>query len=329
MIFVAACLLASTHTADPLALHCTIPLEGVTGRIDHLAYDPESKRLFVAALGNGSVEVIDLEKGERVKSITSLAEPQGAAYVPGLHGVVVASGGDGSVRWFDGASLAERARKSAGDDADNVRYVDDTSHVIVGWGSGELAILDAKTLDKKTSVALPAHPESFQIFASGKRALVNVPGAGKDGEGAIAAIDLVKNEVTATYGIHGAASNFPMAIDSKRGRAFVGCRKPAKLAILDLEKGDVLALLDCVGDADDLFVDAETGNVLVIGGEGRIDVFSPKGEKDVRYERVASVATLVGARTGLLVPSRHALYLAAPKRDDHPAQIREYLLSSR
>ena len=47
----------------PLVLERTIALKGVTGRIDHLAVDLARKRLFVAELGNGTVDVIDLAAG--------------------------------------------------------------------------------------------------------------------------------------------------------------------------------------------------------------------------------------------------------------------------
>src|SRR3989442_9678373 len=37
-----------------------IPLPAVKGRIDHISVDLRGKRLFLAALGNGTMEVIDL-----------------------------------------------------------------------------------------------------------------------------------------------------------------------------------------------------------------------------------------------------------------------------
>ena len=55
---------------------------GVEGRIDHFAFDPAGERLFVCALGNNTVEVLDLRKGERVHSITGLGAPQGVGYAP-------------------------------------------------------------------------------------------------------------------------------------------------------------------------------------------------------------------------------------------------------
>ena len=46
--------------AEPLRFVDTIPLPGVEGRIDHMALDIAGQRLFVAALGNNTVEVVDL-----------------------------------------------------------------------------------------------------------------------------------------------------------------------------------------------------------------------------------------------------------------------------
>src|SRR4051812_39963124 len=113
------------HVGDPgPTLARTIALPGVQGRIDHLACDPKGERLFIAALGNGSLEFVDLVKGERVKSVPGLKEPQGVAFVPGpgAPSVAVACGGDGTLHLYDATTLEEKAHVSAGEDADNVRF---------------------------------------------------------------------------------------------------------------------------------------------------------------------------------------------------------------
>jgi hypothetical protein len=69
----------------------------VVGRIDHLAYDARRGRVFVAELGNGTVEGVDLATGRVIGRIGGLKEPQGLAFLPGRDELAVASGGDGSV----------------------------------------------------------------------------------------------------------------------------------------------------------------------------------------------------------------------------------------
>jgi hypothetical protein len=50
----------SAQEKEALKLVQTIPLPGVTGRLDHMGVDLEKKRLFVAAVANNTLEVVDL-----------------------------------------------------------------------------------------------------------------------------------------------------------------------------------------------------------------------------------------------------------------------------
>jgi len=60
----------------------TIPLDGVEGRFDHFSLDARGQRLFVAALGNDTVEVVDLTAGKVTQHIKDLRAPQGIAFAP-------------------------------------------------------------------------------------------------------------------------------------------------------------------------------------------------------------------------------------------------------
>src|SRR5947208_2909165 len=65
--FALTCLVAmAARAAEPTTLKLvkTIGLPDVKGRLDHLAIDVKGQRLFVAALGNNTVEVFDLKAGK-------------------------------------------------------------------------------------------------------------------------------------------------------------------------------------------------------------------------------------------------------------------------
>jgi DNA-binding beta-propeller fold protein YncE len=64
----------------------------VEGRFDHFTADLKRGRLYLAALGNDTLEVLDLRTGKRLKSLTGEQEPQGVAYAPDLDRVVVGNG---------------------------------------------------------------------------------------------------------------------------------------------------------------------------------------------------------------------------------------------
>ena len=159
--------------AGPLRLEKEIPLPSVEGRIDHFSADDTGERLFIAALGNSSVEIVDLRKGERTAEIKGLEEPQGVYYDSKIARLYVATGGDGKLRVYDGESLVLQGTLEFGNDADNVRYDQKTGDIWVGYGNG-IAIVNS-TGQKVGSIALGSYPESFQFEETGNRVYVNVP----------------------------------------------------------------------------------------------------------------------------------------------------------
>jgi hypothetical protein len=82
----------------PLVLETTIPLPNVGGRIDHLAVDLVRKRLFIAEVGNNTLDAIDLATQKPVHRIAGLDEPQGVVYLPEPDLIAIGNGGDGAVR---------------------------------------------------------------------------------------------------------------------------------------------------------------------------------------------------------------------------------------
>ena len=83
---------AHAQEGMPLRLVQAIPLPHVEGRIDHLAADLYGQRLFVAALGNNTLEVLDLTAGTHLHTITGLHEPQGVVFLPESNTIVVTNG---------------------------------------------------------------------------------------------------------------------------------------------------------------------------------------------------------------------------------------------
>jgi DNA-binding beta-propeller fold protein YncE len=144
----------------------------------HMVVDLARHHLFVAALGNDSLAVVDLEAQRLDRMIGELSKPQGVGYDPATDTLYVANAGDGSVRLFKGSDLLPSGRIELGSDADNIRVDSRARRVLIGHGEGELAIIDAATHDKIASAPLKAHPESFQLDANTGRIFVNVPKAG-------------------------------------------------------------------------------------------------------------------------------------------------------
>jgi YVTN family beta-propeller protein len=294
----------------------TIELLRVEGRIDHLSVDLDGRRLFVAALGNNSLEVVDLTGMKVIRSVSGLDEPQGIRHLPPVRRVVVANGGDGTAKFFDAGTFAVTNTAKLSGDADNVRYDAKAGRVYVGYGNGALAILDT---DGKVlgNIPLAGHPESFQLESAGSRIFVNVPSAGQ-----IAVVDRDKRTVVTTWPVTAARANYPMALDEPNHRLFIGCRNPARLLVYDTESGRFVTGVEVVGDTDDLFYDAAKRRIYVAGGEGFITVLEQQDAD--RYVVSQRLATAAGARTALFVPELARLFLAVPHRGSQRAEIRVY-----
>ncbi len=289
-----------------------------------MALDSQGARLFVAALGNNTVEVIDLKAGNRTDEIENLKEPQGVVYVPEDNKLLVSNGGGTSLDVYDGQSLKLLDQVELGEDADNVRYDPATKGVYVGYGTGNssaLGVVDVDTGTKVADIKLSGHPESFQLERSGKRIFVNVPTSGQ-----VEVVDREKGDVVDTWPMENAAENFPMALDEPNHRLFIGARSPATLLILDTDTGKLVTSLDSSGDADDIFYDATNKRVYVSGGEGAISVFEQANPDN--YRLIGKVDTAKGARTSLFVPDSGTLYVAVPHNGSQQAEVRVFQTES-
>jgi DNA-binding beta-propeller fold protein YncE len=304
--------------AKPLVLTEAIPTPGVQGRFDHFGFDGKNQ-LFVAALGNNTVEVIDISARVRVHSIAGIPNPQGVAYAPDAKKLFAASS-KGKLRIYDGTNFALLKEIDFHGDVDNLRYDAATHRVYVGYGedeTGAIGTVDALTNERLTEeYKLGAHPESFQLEAAGPNIYVNLPDLKQ-----IAVINRKTGAITQWPMT--LEHNFPMALDEADHRLFVATHEPARLAVFDTNSGRSVGELPCVQDADDVYFDAGRKRIYVPGGEGYISVFQMIDPD--HYQLLAKVPSTLGARTaGYFGKGRKGFdrfFLGVPARADHGAEI--------
>jgi hypothetical protein len=308
---------AERDGGNPLRLEATIALPAISGRIDHLALDPVRQRLFVAALGNDSVEVVDTVRNMHLRSLPGFHEPQGLAVVPDVNAVAVANGDSGTLQLVDAATLDTRWTISIGGDADNVRYEPGSRRVFVAYQGG-IAAVDPIAARVVQRIQLSGHPESFQFELQGTRLFANVPGWWSS---QLVVADRSTTAVTGRWSTGACQANYPMALDESTHRLLIGCRRPASLTLFETDAGQSLSSIPVVGDTDDLFYDEARRRVYVIGGDGFIDVV--QRDRDT-LRRIARVPTRDGARTGTWIAEQSRLYLAVPARRGQSAEIRVF-----
>jgi hypothetical protein len=320
----AACLLVASGAALPapgepaaLQLREVIPLEGVAGRLDHLAIDRRHDRLFVANLSNNSLDIVDLRARKLIKQIPDQREIQGIAYAPELDRIYVGNGVGGVCNVFDGAEYKLLKSFKFADDADNVRYDERKQRVYVAHAEASLAAIDAKKLEILADIKVPGQPESFQLEKRRPRLYLNVPSAKT-----VVVIDTDQHKEIARYPLTRAAANYPMALDEVSHRVFVGCRKPACIVVLDSDSGREAAHVTIPADTDDVFFDAKRHRLYASCGEGYLAVVR-QADAD-HYELLEKITTTRMARTCFFDPSADCLYLVVPRRGQKPPELWVY-----
>jgi DNA-binding beta-propeller fold protein YncE len=289
---------------QPLERVANIQLKGKAGALDHLAADWKNSRLFLANQSNDSLDVVDVKNNSLLKQVPGQKEIHGIAYAGDLDRIFVGNG-EGVCNAIDGKDYT-LLKSIPVPDADSVRYDARTHHVFVA-GEKELAVIDAKTLKRVTAIKLPAPPHGFQIAGKQPRAFVNTGSPCQ-----VAVVDTDKNDVVTSYSLEKDKGIGPLALDETNGRIFVGLRGKPRLAVLDLESGKEVASVPIPEGSDDMFFDAESKRIYISCNSGFVAVIRQM-DRD-RYESVANVATIKGAKTSAYDPTAKRLYVAVPRQ---------------
>ncbi len=174
---------ARSQAPQPLKLVQKIPLPAVKGRIDHISVDLQGKRLFLAALGNGTMEVIDLASAKPLHTITGFKDAQGALFVPQSNLIFISDGELNLVNVYDGTTYKLVRSVTDLPGADNLRY-DGFSARTYGAGLVDVAYqfgiraLDSRDGKPMFEIPLEGKSESFQVEMSTGRIFANLPTLG-------------------------------------------------------------------------------------------------------------------------------------------------------
>lgn len=309
-----------------LALKQTIPLPGVTGKFDHFAFDAAGQRLFAAATGHHSIEVIDVANNKTQQSITGLGKPHGLIWVASTKSLYVADGSRAELSVYQSSSDSQL--KLAGtlklsDDADDMTYNQANHLLFIGHGGGDsanparIAVVDTDHFALLTDLPVTTHPEALEIDEQGQRIFANIAESSE-----IAVIDGTGKTIKAIWKLTKAHDNVPLAYNTTYQTLYVACRAPATLIALDATSGEEISSLPTGEGADDLFYDAALGRIYVISGAGQVDVYQVNPDKTLRS--LGIIRTAIGAKTALFVPSQSALYVGIPGNAAQSAEIRIY-----
>jgi DNA-binding beta-propeller fold protein YncE len=322
-LLLVAALPSWTQSASLPTLQRTIELLDGTGKFDHFAIDQDKNRLFIAATGNQSVEVLDLNSGKVTQSVTGFGKPHGLAWVAETKNLYASDGTRADLKIIAGDPLKTVKSIKLSDDADDMVYDAKTHLLYVGHGGSDtanpasIAIVDTQKQQLVKNLPVAAHPEGLEIDNATDRIFANIADASE-----IAVIDGKRQVQTATWKLSRAKDNVPLAYDSDNQLLFVACRAPGRLVVLDGISGKEINDLPSDSGADDIFYDAELHRIYLIAGSGVVDVYELDSNKSVHS--IGVLRTSPGAKTGLFVPAQHALYVGVPSGSGRATSVLVY-----
>lgn len=316
-IFYTCCKKEKIIETKALQLTGSIALPNVVGRIDHFDFDAKNQILFLAELGNNTVEFIDLKNKIVLHRIDNLSNPQGVLFIPQTNTLVISNAGNAECGFYNAQTFQKITSFNLASDADNMRYDAVSKLIYIGYGDGAMAIIDAITFKIVGDVKLSGHPESFQIDKSSNKIYVNVPDNHQ-----IEVVDLTAKSVTDIWKVTTAKSNYPMSLDEENHRLFVGCRSPAKLLILDTKTGKTISSFDIDSDVDDVYYDNKNKQIYLSCGGGYVNVFNQKDADTYIYD--GKIASKTGARTSFLLSEIRQLIVASPSAIGREASLLIY-----
>jgi len=288
-------------------------LASIDGHIDNLDIDVAAKRLYIAALGNNSIEVVDLAEQKTIKSVPGFSAPTGVRILIGHDHIVASNSTSGRVAFLDAATFAPTTSVQPGDDP-HAAYDAAAGRVYIGAGN-TLTVYDTEG-HAQGNIKLGGHPASIALESGGPRVFVN-----ETSDRRIDVVDREKKTFVAKWPVNLALQCAPMTLDEVRHRLLLGCAKPARLLVFDMVAGKFIAGMQVAEDPGSVSYDPARKRIYV-SGDGEVTVVE-QSDAD-HYRVIQRMKTAADARTSLFVPETNQLLVAVPHHGGQRAEIRIY-----
>lgn len=312
---------AQKKSTPVLQLSQTIPLPGVVGGFDHFAYDSLHDMLFLAAEDHGTIEVIDLQRGSRIRSIIGFKNPHSILFRSGASTLLVTDSSLGASALVDTTTFQKMDSLKLAAGANCILFNPKRKVVYVTAGGdrvGErksvLQMVDPDTGKVLHSVEVDAlHLQPMALDDRTGRLFVNLTD-----QNAIGIYDQDSLKRIGTWHIPMGKDNSPIAFDLEQQRLFVVASDPGILLELGADSGRLKSSIPTPPSPDDMAFDPLTKRIFV-PGSGALSVYD--ASLPGRIQLMEQVQTGKDARTGILFASATKYAVAVPATGNNTARV--------
>ncbi len=286
----------------PLVAAGTIEIPDSLGTaFDHGAFEPESRRVFIAHMARDRLEVVEADSNRHVATLDGFPEAAGVAAGDGC--VLVTNRGSASMAWVDARTLETKAALNTGRRPNGVAFVSPLNAAVVACIGDETHKPQLQVLGlegkRRWSIDLPGRPRWCVIDANAERVFLAIREPSMVLVARLPELNAVQHWSLPSGGAHG------MDIDHGAGLLYVAC-DGGLLVEVDAQSGEMRHEWPLAGVPDATFFNPKSGLVHVaIGDPGLIQSINSLTGASTQF------ITAVGAKTTALIePDR--LYVFSP-----------------
>lgn len=281
-----------------------IPVGGAGGW-DYLTVDSAAQRLYVSHATK--VVVIDLSKDQVVGEIADTPGVHGIAIAPALQRGFVSNGRENKVSVVDLKTLQTLSKVDTGENPDAIMFEAKHNEVYAFNGRSRSATVIAADSGKVvTTIQVGGKPEFATWDPEAGRIYNNL-----EDKNAVAVIDAATHQVVSSWPIAPGEAPSGMAIDLQHHRLFLGCGDNKMMVMMDSSNGKVVAHVPIGDGVDANCFDPATQLAFASCGDGTVTIAHEDAPDKLTV--VQTLKTEKGAKTMILDPATHKIYLGAAK----------------
>ncbi|HEY7232667.1 MAG TPA: hypothetical protein VH539_00895 [Gemmatimonadaceae bacterium] len=286
---------------------------GGEGGTDYLTADPVTGRVYISR--GTHIMIVDEATGKVLGDIPDTPRTHGIALAQRDGHGFTTNAGDSTSTMFDLKTMAVIKKVHAGiDGLDGIMYDDHTDKILTidhSHPTGTAVVIDPKSGDVVARVELNGRGPEGGVSDGKGRIFINL-----EDKNAIDVVDTKSWKVIATWPIAPCDGPTGIAMDRGANRIFSGCSDTS--VVVDATSGKVVARIPNGKGVDALGWDqAQKLMYIPAGRSGNVTVVHE--DSPDKYTVVATVPTMVGAKTIAVDETRHVAYAFTPEYGPPPA----------